>query len=99
MEINGRAFSNGQFDVAFHALAGALHWAQDAESPRDIPAVRDTSREQIGWIDAHQPGYSHSTVSAGRPGQRGIFTTLAEDADARIKILRSKERLHPKREG
>jgi hypothetical protein len=68
--------------------AVALACGRDLEDADRIAAVEKAAIEQLAWIDAHDPGYDHSTPSARSRGQHdSIFAMLAHQAHARWRML------------
>jgi hypothetical protein len=86
LQINNVAFGNGQFDVAYHALAGALHAARDTGNEPGLREVTRLAEEQIADIDTHHPEYHHSTASATLRGHDSIFRMLARNSTARERL-------------
>src|SRR5512133_1030700 len=62
--INREAFEMGHYDIAYHALAGALSYAETDGTQEQLRYVEQTAMEQLKFIDMHAPTYHHSTASA-----------------------------------
>ena len=95
LTINQEAFENAQFDVAYHALAAALHAARDAGDEAGLHQVMRRSEEQLTEIDAHHPEYQHSTVSAEKRGHESIFRMLARNANVRERLAHQEHAKEP----
>jgi hypothetical protein len=94
--INHEAFTSGAYDVAYHALMGALHCVQTLH---DLPGVRTVARvaqEQLAWIDQYHPEYEHSTQAARRRGHPSIYHTLSQQAGALIRMIETEAALKNK---
>jgi hypothetical protein len=86
VQINREAFGKGQFDVAYHALAAALHAARDSADEEGLHEVTRMAEEQLADIDAHHPEYHHSTASATLRGHDSIFRMLARNSNVRERL-------------
>lgn len=82
LDINRLAFSEAHFEVAYHALAAALHSACDTGDRERLHDVRRLATEQRDWIDANQPEHRLSSSSAKARGQHGLFDMLERQAEA-----------------
>lgn len=92
MRINEQAFAGHQFDVAYHALAAALHCAEASKDEVGLQRVQDVAAAQSTWIDRNAPNYQHSTQSAKSRGHKSIFATLAHQASIRSEIVHRSKR-------
>jgi hypothetical protein len=88
LAMNQEAFEGEEFDVAYHALMVALHCAQSLQSVERLSQVEALARSQLTYIDNHHPEYSHSTASAQKRHHVSIFETTAQQANARILIIK-----------
>ena len=93
-DANQKAFEQQWFNVAYHALAAAYHAALLLRDEGKLHQVERTCKDQLAWIDAHDPGYEHSTVAAKSRGHHSVFQTLATQASVREGML-GHERQHP----
>jgi hypothetical protein len=87
LAINGEAFAGAHYEVAYHALAAALHCAvdeSDRERMRDVQAIAGRQRD---WIDQFRPEHRLSTASARARGQQSMFAMLERQASAAGHIL------------
>jgi hypothetical protein len=92
MMLNREAFDAGHYNTAYHALAAALHEAQEHQVAEDLCRVQQVAEEQLAWIDRAAPGYEHSTASADTRGHTSIFMLLAHQAHARFLMLQEEHR-------
>ena len=79
MELNRRAVNVGEFEVAYHLLAAALHAAGDDETR--IDAVMELAREQADIVDA-QPDHPLGHERATSRGTTPLFHSLVTTAEA-----------------
>lgn len=87
--INRDAFAAGSYETAYHALASALHRAQDLGADSLLVAVARLAGEQGAYIDTHVPAHSLSSASAARRGQhKSIYAALADQAAMRGRLVR-----------
>jgi hypothetical protein len=80
--INRQAFTHAHYEVAYHALAAALHSAYDTGDQERLRDVQFIATSQRDWIDTHQPDHRLSTSSARARGQNSMFTMLERQAAA-----------------
>ena len=90
MVINQEAFAGGYFDVAYHALAGALNWAEERNDMAALSKLEQIAEDQLRFIDQHAPVYHHSSRSASSRGHVSIFATLKQQAHARLVVMQHK---------
>jgi uncharacterized protein YecT (DUF1311 family) len=57
MVLNREAFDAGHYNTAYHALAAALHEAQEQQETHTLFRVQQVAEEQIAWIDRVAPAY------------------------------------------
>ena len=84
--INRRAFARAEYEVAYHALAAALHVACDDANPARISDVRRIALRQGTWIDTHRPEHRLSSTSAQARGRKSMFSMLERQAEAAAQI-------------
>lgn len=82
LDINRLAFSEAHYEVAYHALAAALHSASDRGDRERLTDVRRLANEQRDWIDTNQPDHRLSSNSAKARGQHSLFDMLERQAEA-----------------
>jgi len=80
--INRQAFSEAHYEVAYHALAAALHAAGDAADATRVRQIQNLAIQQRDWIDEHRPEHRLSSTSARGRGQQSIFFMLERQAAA-----------------
>jgi len=82
LAINRQAFAHANYEVAYHALAAALHSARDDGNHQRIRDVQTIATHQRDWIDEHRPDHRLSSISARSRGQHSIFWMLERQAAA-----------------
>lgn len=86
-ELFNAARAADQYEIAYHALAAALHAGEnlnDQETCRLIERYADETRQHI---DVRTPAHKLSSRSAQARGHEGIFRQLAITAQsARLRI-------------
>ena len=73
--------------AAYHALAGALHCAEELNDESRVKQVRIEAERFRTSLDRERPGHRLATASAADRGQLSLFVTLAGQADAIIARL------------
>ena len=86
LAINRRAFARAEYEVAYHALAAALHVACDDADAERISDVRRIALRQGAWIDTHRPEHRLSSTSAKARGRNSMFSMLERQAEAAAQI-------------
>src|SRR5689334_14728942 len=86
LAINRRAFARAEYEVAYHALAAALHVACDHADAARISDVRRIALRQGAWIDEHRPEHRLSSSSAKARGRNSMFSMLERQAAAAAHI-------------
>jgi hypothetical protein len=101
MAISRDAAAAGHFEVAYHALAGALHAAQDADEAAKLLEVEATVRAVLAMIDTTAPAHPLSSASTtartDRPPRANLFAMLARQASTQATLARTR-RAHERRE-
>lgn len=77
LNANLAAMSGEQYEVAYHALAAALHVASDAGDSAQLAEVAEIAVTQLGWINRNAPGHRLATGSAASRGNKSPFASLA----------------------
>lgn len=90
IDVNRKAFEIKRFSAAYHALAAALHWADDSRNEKQLAQVQKLAQAQLKWIDLHDPGYEHSSESAKLRGHVSIFQNLERQAGTTLLRIRSR---------
>jgi hypothetical protein len=97
MGINQEAFACEEYDVAYHALAAALHCAQSLKDEQRLGDVGRAANEQLAWIDSYHPEYRYSTQSSSRRGNLNVYSNIVRQAKAiGLIIEREAKRQHGK---
>ena len=95
LAMSRTAHARGQHAVAYHALAAAMHAADDAG---DLDALAEVGREaaaQIAWIDRFEPEIRLSTSSARRHDHPGVYAMLGRQAAAHEKMAAPRQPVPP----
>ena len=87
IDLNKRTFQAREYDLAYHALMAALHCARSLKHIPYLLHVQQIAKEELVWIDAHDPEYEHSTPSTATRSHPSIFHTLAVQANAVVTLL------------
>lgn len=88
-------FALGHYDVSYHALAAAYHWAQDTASLEWLSTVEALANEQMAWIDKNAAHYHHSTEAAALRGHDALLKTLAMMAHTKKSTFHLAAHSHP----
>ena len=83
MDINKEAFEQEHYEVAYHALAAALHCALLLEKQAVLIALEQRAREQRDWIDASASQHPLSSQSASLHGHMSVYTSLLKQIQTR----------------
>jgi hypothetical protein len=86
LTINRQAFALAQYEVAYHALAAALHSACDDANRDHLREVQTIALRQGEWIDSHSPEDRISSTSARLRGHDSMYSMLERQAGAAIHI-------------
>jgi hypothetical protein len=62
--INAEAFSDGDYETAYHALAAALHRATFTQNSPQLAEVEAVAADQASVIDTQHPTHNLSSQSA-----------------------------------
>jgi hypothetical protein len=87
--ISHEAFALALYEVAYHALLGALHWADtvhDVERLREVHAIGIAQR---AWIVRYAPDHRIAPQMAALRGNRSIYDSL--DLQVRSMLARAEE--------
>jgi hypothetical protein len=82
LDHNAQAFVGRQFQVAYHALAAAMHCAQALREHHLLAEVQRRAEQQGRWIDTETPDHHLSSRSAQVRGHTSIFASLVKQAHA-----------------
>lgn len=92
------AFASGHLAVAYHALAAALHAAQDLEDQARLEEIEAEAQRQMQAIDASLPVGAFSTKAAAHRGAEPLWATLARQAELARHLLRTRLQASPLRD-
>ncbi|HUS13919.1 MAG TPA: hypothetical protein VM536_02775 [Chloroflexia bacterium] len=73
---NHDAFAAGLYEVAYHALAAALHWADTARDANRLHEIQNQAHAQRAWIVANAPTHRISPQAAALRGNRSVYDSL-----------------------
>ena len=93
LAINRLAFSEAHYEVAYHALAAAMHSASDVGDRERLYDVQRLATEQRDWIDSNKPNHRLSSASARARGQHSLFGMLERQAEAASSVATISRRL------
>ncbi len=80
-------FAAGHVEPAFQALTAAYHVACRLGDPERLTRVARTAEEHLAWIDTHASTSPYSTATARANGQPSDYSTLAQQAHKRARLL------------
>ena len=83
MEINKEALGQGHYEVAYHALAAALHCALLLQGQAVLTTLEQRASEQRDWIDTAASGHPLSSQSAALHGHVSVYTSLVKHIQTR----------------
>jgi hypothetical protein len=89
LAIDREALAESQYELAYHALAGALHCAEAARDEERVAHVAALVEEHRRRVDAEEPPHPISSAAAAARGHRSLFETLAGQAASLLARLRS----------
>ena len=91
VRLGEQAFAAGRYEVAYHALMGALHCASEEANPSRVHQVEVIADEQRTWIDGHAPGHRMSSQSAKSRGHAGPYRNLVRQAAATHRLIQHRQ--------
>lgn len=86
LAISRKAFREGSFEAAFHALAAAMHRAKDL---KNVPFLRELFQEaeqQMQLIDAGYPSHPLSSSSAASRMHDSIYRSLLLQISTQLRL-------------
>jgi hypothetical protein len=89
LTISRQAFSETSFEVAYHALAAAMHRAKDLNNVRFLRELLQEAEQQKKLIDTRYPDHSLSSSSARSRGHESIYNSLQRQIGAHILMSES----------
>ena len=84
--LSREAHARGHHEAAYHALAAAMHAADDAADRRALAEVGREAEAQIAWIDQHEPAHRLSTRAAGGRNHPGVYAMLVRQTAAHVQM-------------
>ncbi|HEX6747267.1 MAG TPA: hypothetical protein VF092_08190 [Longimicrobium sp.] len=91
LEIQRAAFELREHETAFHALSAAAHAADSLEDMEMLDRIARLSRDELAWLDAHDPRHRLSTESANSRHHHSVFEQLG------VTATNMRKRLHAER--
>src|SRR5262249_28341074 len=86
--LSQKAFDQGIYESAYHALQSALHCAHLLKTTQNYEIIRRMAVKQSRWIDKHAPESRMSSQSAQqRRNGVNFYRTLIDHADAQIGFI------------
>ena len=85
------AHGHGQYEVAYHALTAAMHFADDMADVQGLAEVGREAEEQIAYIDRVAPGHRLSTRSAARHSHPGVYALLVRQSATHIQMHETRD--------
>lgn len=89
IEINQIAFSDGQYEVAYHALTAAFHYAKDFEDAERLDEVRIIAVDQLAYLNSDETEIS---LSVPHRRNRNAYEALISMAQVRAQLFRELNR-------
>jgi methionyl-tRNA synthetase len=89
--INQEAFDAAHYETAYHALAAALHYAQDTQDAQQLEEITRIASEQLEYINTHAPDNAMATSAAVTRQGVDLLRSLAHVASARARMIRHSE--------
>ena len=77
LELHAEARELREHQVAYHALAAALHAAESLRDIHTVEHVAALARQHGEWIDTNEPLHPLSGQSAALRGNHSVFEQLA----------------------
>lgn len=90
--ISQKALETGHYEVAYHALAAAMHYARDEGNKERLANIETIAQAQQDWIDSRDLKHWMSRQSAARRGVKSLYDTLARQARAHEIIVEQESR-------
>ncbi|HEV8191858.1 MAG TPA: hypothetical protein VGP82_10295 [Ktedonobacterales bacterium] len=87
LALSRAAFAHRHYAVAFHAIAAALHCANDLGDDARLMEVGALAREQAMWLDDHDPSDPLSAESAALRGSHSLWASLGREVATRRRLL------------
>jgi hypothetical protein len=95
MQINDKAFDEGNYEAAYHALVAALHCAIPLREGALLRELEARAREQRDWIDTQAADHALSAQSAAVHGHRSSYASLVMQIESQ-QLIQRQRRPYPK---
>jgi hypothetical protein len=95
LQINDKAFEEGNYEAAYHALAAALHCAIPLQEGALLRELEARAREQRDWIDTQAADHALSAQSAAVHGHRSSYASLVMQIETQ-QLIQRQRRPYPK---
>jgi hypothetical protein len=82
LEISRKALVAGAFEMAYHALASALHAAEVASDTEQLVKIQQEALRQQDVVDREAPGHRLSRSAGREQGRSGWHEVLAGQVTA-----------------
>jgi hypothetical protein len=93
LELNRRAAEQGEFEVAYHLLMAALHFADHARDLGVLDELGRLGRAQAEALERLQPPHPLSRQEARQRGHPSVFDSFAAHVKAvRLRVLSDEHR-------
>jgi hypothetical protein len=88
LAMDRETLADAQYELAYHALAGALHCAEAAGDAERVEHIRALAEEHRWRVDAEEPPHRILSAAAALRGYQSLFETLAGQSAAVLARLR-----------
>ena len=88
LAMSQEAMEKEHYEVAYHSLSAALHFAQDTRDAERLDEVADIALSQLAYINANAPSNLMSSNSAAKRSGVDMYEMLARMAEMRAKMIR-----------
>ncbi len=85
LAISRKACSETSFEVAYHALAAAMHRAKDLKNVRFLRALLQEAEQQKRLIDRSYPDHLLSSASARSRSHESIYSSLERQISTQLR--------------
>ncbi|MFN2645753.1 MAG: hypothetical protein ABR570_12220 [Burkholderiales bacterium] len=93
LALNRRAAAQGNFQVAYHVLMAALHWADHMGDLAAVERIGLLGVEQGEAVERVQPPHQLSRAQAALRGQTALFDSFATHVEAvRLRVQSDAQR-------
>lgn len=76
MALSREAFTNANYEAAYHSLVAALYSAYQAQDEQHIVAVEQEAKDQFQRINTYAPAHRLSNQSAHLRGNASVYESL-----------------------